>query len=180
MRLHGVPAGRPSCLECWTRWPSGRRTRPRSTRSCRPTRDRPLRPGRRLRLARRLPRQRRREFERNRRRYSSLRWGPGSLPTTSRSCRPIRGSSTMSTSIPRACGAFPNRRPGQATPKHPRRDRLAHDEITGLGVLSGRGAGIEADAAMLMPPMSMRSRRVLGLELHGELPECATRHRPRG
>jgi aconitate hydratase len=46
--------------------------------------------------------------------------------------------------------------------------------INGLGVLGWGVGGIEAEAAMLGQPMSMLIPRVLGVRLHGELPEGAT------
>ena len=46
--------------------------------------------------------------------------------------------------------------------------------VNGLGVLGWGVGGIEAEAAMLGQPMSMLIPRVLGFELHGELPEGAT------
>ncbi len=46
--------------------------------------------------------------------------------------------------------------------------------VNGLGVLGWGVGGIEAEAAMLGQPMSMLIPRVVGFELHGELPEGAT------
>src|SRR5205823_1939815 len=46
--------------------------------------------------------------------------------------------------------------------------------INGLGVLGWGVGGIEAESAMLGQPMSMLIPQVLGVELHGALPEGAT------
>ena len=46
--------------------------------------------------------------------------------------------------------------------------------VNGLGVLGWGVGGIEAEAAMLGQPMSMLIPQVVGLRLHGELPEGAT------
>jgi aconitate hydratase len=46
--------------------------------------------------------------------------------------------------------------------------------VNGLGVLGWGVGGIEAEAAMLGQAMSMLIPRVLGVQLHGELPEGAT------
>ena len=46
--------------------------------------------------------------------------------------------------------------------------------VNGLGVLGWGVGGIEAEAAMLGQPMSMLIPQVLGVRLHGELPEGAT------
>src|SRR6266403_6166572 len=46
--------------------------------------------------------------------------------------------------------------------------------VNGLGVLGWGVGGIEAEAAMLGQPMSMLIPQVLGVQLHGELPEGAT------
>ncbi len=46
--------------------------------------------------------------------------------------------------------------------------------INGLGVLGWGVGGIEAEAAMLGQPMSMLIPQVLGVRLHGQLPEGAT------
>ena len=46
--------------------------------------------------------------------------------------------------------------------------------VNGLGVLGWGVGGIEAEAAMLGQPMSMLIPQVLGVELHGQLPEGAT------
>jgi aconitate hydratase len=46
--------------------------------------------------------------------------------------------------------------------------------VNGLGVLGWGVGGIEAEAAMLGQPMSMLIPQVIGMKLHGELPEGAT------
>ena len=133
-----------------------------------------------------------REFERNQERYAFLRWGQGAFddfavvpPDTGivhqvnleylarvvfESDRPDPGSRPDSSS---SLGSSPGRLP-QLYP-----DTLVGTDshttmVNGLGVLGWGVGGIEAEAAMLGQPMSMLIPRVVGFELHGELPEGAT------
>jgi aconitate hydratase len=118
-----------------------------------------------------------REFERNQERYAFLRWGQGAFDNFA-VVPPDTGivhqvnleylARVAFTSDPRGD------RPAQAYP-----DTLVGTDshttmVNGLGVLGWGVGGIEAEAAMLGQPMSMLIPQVLGVELHGELPEGAT------
>jgi aconitate hydratase len=118
-----------------------------------------------------------REFERNRERYAFLRWGQGAFddfavvpPDTGivhqvnleYLARVVFGSGGSDSHPPQA---YPDTLVG--TDSHT-------TMINGLGVLGWGVGGIEAEAAMLGQPMSMLIPQVLGVELHGELPEGAT------
>jgi aconitate hydratase len=126
-----------------------------------------------------------REFERNRERYSFLRWGQGAFddfavvpPDTGIvhqvnleylarvvfSTEPLGGDRAQSSGeLP--IQAYPDTLVG--TDSHT-------TMVNGLGVLGWGVGGIEAEAAMLGQPMSMLIPQVLGFKLHGSLPEGAT------
>ena len=135
-----------------------------------------------------------REFERNRERYSFLRWGQTAFdnfavvpPDTGIvhqvnleylarvvfSTDPLgSGAGGTSGGVVGVAGA----REGlaQAYP-----DTLVGTDshttmVNGLGVLGWGVGGIEAEAAMLGQPMSMLIPQVLGFKLHGQLPQGAT------
>jgi aconitate hydratase len=126
-----------------------------------------------------------REFERNQERYAFLRWGQGAFehfavvpPDTGivhqvnleYLARVVFDSEESDT--PDRSG--PGRQVSQLYP-----DTLVGTDshttmVNGLGVLGWGVGGIEAEAAMLGQPLSMLIPRVLGFELHGELPEGAT------
>jgi aconitate hydratase len=114
-----------------------------------------------------------REFERNRERYAFLRWGQGAFDDFA-VVPPDTGIVHQVNLEYLARGVFGNETTGQAYP-----DTLVGTDshttmINGLGVLGWGVGGIEAEAAMLGQPMSMLIPQVLGVELHGELPEGAT------
>jgi aconitate hydratase len=132
-----------------------------------------------------------REFERNQERYAFLRWGQGAFehfavvpPDTgivhqvnleylARVVFADPARSAESTG-PGAQGHLLRDTPSQAYP-----DTLVGTDshttmINGLGVLGWGVGGIEAEAAMLGQPLSMLIPQVLGVELHGELPQGAT------
>jgi aconitate hydratase len=114
-----------------------------------------------------------REFERNRERYAFLRWGQGAFDDFA-VVPPDTGIVHQVNLEYLARVVFPNEKTGQAYP-----DTLVGTDshttmINGLGVLGWGVGGIEAEAAMLGQPMSMLIPQVLGVELHGELPEGAT------
>jgi aconitate hydratase len=114
-----------------------------------------------------------REFERNRERYSFLRWGQGAFDDFS-VVPPDTGIVHQVNLEYLARVVFPNEKTGQAYP-----DTLVGTDshttmVNGLGVLGWGVGGIEAEAAMLGQPMSMLIPQVLGFRLHGELPEGAT------
>jgi aconitate hydratase len=118
-----------------------------------------------------------REFERNRERYAFLRWGQGAfddfavVPPDTGIVHQVNleylARVVFSTDASDA-------RPAQAYP-----DTLVGTDshttmINGLGVLGWGVGGIEAEAAMLGQPMSMLIPQVLGVKLHGALPEGTT------
>ena len=114
-----------------------------------------------------------REFERNRERYAFLRWGQGAFEHFA-VVPPDTGIVHQVNLEYLARVVFEDERTGQAYP-----DTLVGTDshttmINGLGVLGWGVGGIEAEAAMLGQPMSMLIPRVLGVRLHGKLPEGAT------
>jgi aconitate hydratase len=114
-----------------------------------------------------------REFQRNRERYAFLRWGQGAFDDFA-VVPPDTGIVHQVNLEYLARVVFANEKTGQAYP-----DTLVGTDshttmINGLGVLGWGVGGIEAEAAMLGQPMSMLIPQVLGVELHGELPEGAT------
>jgi aconitate hydratase len=122
-----------------------------------------------------------REFERNQERYAFLRWGQGAfddfavVPPDTGIVHQVNLEylARVVFERDRAAGSDPNQLP-QLYP-----DTLVGTDshttmVNGLGVLGWGVGGIEAEAAMLGQPMSMLIPRVVGFELHGELPEGAT------
>ena len=118
-----------------------------------------------------------REFERNKERYAFLRWGQGAFDDFA-VVPPDTGIVHQVNLEYLARVVFPSEasgsRPAQAYP-----DTLVGTDshttmINGLGVLGWGVGGIEAEAAMLGQPMSMLIPQVLGVQLHGALPEGAT------
>ncbi len=134
-----------------------------------------------------------REFERNRERYAFLRWGQGAFehfavvpPDTGivhqvnleYLARVVFGaeppSGDAAATATRAAADSAGSPIVQAYP-----DTLVGTDshttmVNGLGVLGWGVGGIEAEAAMLGQPMSMLIPQVLGVRLHGDLPEGAT------
>jgi aconitate hydratase len=114
-----------------------------------------------------------REFERNRERYAFLRWGQRAFDRFS-VVPPDTGIVHQVNIEYLARVVFTNDRTGEAYP-----DTLVGTDshttmVNGLGVLGWGVGGIEAEAAMLGQPMSMLIPQVLGVRLHGRLPEGAT------
>jgi aconitate hydratase len=114
-----------------------------------------------------------REFERNRERYAFLRWGQGAFDDFA-VVPPDTGIVHQVNLEYLARVVFGNDNTGQAYP-----DTLVGTDshttmVNGLGVLGWGVGGIEAEAAMLGQPMSMLIPQVLGVQLHGSLPEGAT------
>src|SRR5271167_4849259 len=114
-----------------------------------------------------------REFERNRERYAFLRWGQGAFEHFS-VVPPDTGIVHQVNLEYLARVVFENEKTGQLYP-----DTLVGTDshttmINGLGVLGWGVGGIEAEAAMLGQPLPMLIPRVLGVRLHGEMPEGAT------
>jgi aconitate hydratase len=114
-----------------------------------------------------------REFERNRERYAFLRWGQRAFDDFA-VVPPDTGIVHQVNLEYLARVVFHNEQTGQLYP-----DTLVGTDshttmVNGLGVLGWGVGGIEAEAAMLGQPMSMLIPQVLGVRLHGELPEGAT------
>src|SRR5262245_5757526 len=116
-----------------------------------------------------------REFERNRERYSFLKWGRGAfdnftvVPPATGICHQVNLEHISQV-------VYRSERAGtlQAYP-----DTLVGTDshttmVNGLGVLGWGVGGIEAEAAMLGQPVSMLLPRVVGFKLDGELPQGST------
>jgi aconitate hydratase len=116
-----------------------------------------------------------REFERNRERYSFLKWGREAfdnfnvVPPATGICHQVNLEHIAQV-------VYSRERDGsrQAYP-----DTLVGTDshttmVNGLGVLGWGVGGIEAEAAMLGQPISMLLPQVVGFKLGGELPEGAT------
>src|SRR5207302_8416287 len=111
------------------------------------------------------------EFQRNRERYAFLRWGQGAfdnfrvVPPNTGICHQVNLEYLARVVEVRDGVAFPDTLVG--TDSHT-------TMVNALGVLGWGVGGIEAEAAMLGQPMSMLIPQVLGVRLHGELPEGTT------
>jgi aconitate hydratase len=116
-----------------------------------------------------------REFERNRERYSFLKWGQHSfdnfsvVPPATGICHQVNlehlSQVVYSREVEGVLRAYPDTLVG--TDSHT-------TMVNGLGVLGWGVGGIEAEAAMLGQPISMLLPQVIGFKLHGALPEGAT------
>jgi aconitate hydratase len=116
-----------------------------------------------------------RDFERNRERYSFLKWGQGSfdnfrvVPPATGICHQVNLEYLSQVVYSKENGgvlqAYPDTLVG--TDSHT-------TMVNGLGVLGWGVGGIEAEAAMLGQPISMLLPQVLGFRLSGELPERST------
>ena len=116
-----------------------------------------------------------REFERNRERYSFLKWGREAFDNFS-VVPPATGICHQVNLEHIAQVVYSRERDGvlQAYP-----DTLVGTDshttmVNGLGVLGWGVGGIEAEAAMLGQPISMLLPQVVGFKLSGELPDGAT------
>jgi aconitate hydratase len=115
------------------------------------------------------------DFERNRERYSFLKWGQQSfdnfrvVPPATGICHQVNLEYLSQVVYSRdhrgAQQAYPDTLVG--TDSHT-------TMVNGLGVLGWGVGGIEAEAAMLGQPISMLLPQVVGFKLSGELPEGAT------
>ncbi|HEV2856804.1 MAG TPA: aconitate hydratase [Solirubrobacterales bacterium] len=115
------------------------------------------------------------DFERNRERYSFLKWGQQSfdnfrvVPPATGICHQVNLEYLAQVVYSRDNGgtlqAYPDTLVG--TDSHT-------TMVNGLGVLGWGVGGIEAEAAMLGQPISMLLPQVVGFKLSGELPEGAT------
>jgi len=116
-----------------------------------------------------------REFERNRERYSFLKWGREAfdnfsvVPPATGICHQVNLEHIAQVVYSRENGGVPRAYPDTlvGTDSHT-------TMVNGLGVLGWGVGGIEAEAAMLGQPISMLLPQVVGFELDGELPEGAT------
>jgi len=116
-----------------------------------------------------------RDFDRNRERYSFLKWGQQSfdnfrvVPPATGICHQVNLEYLAQVVYSRENGgvlqAYPDTLVG--TDSHT-------TMVNGLGVLGWGVGGIEAEAAMLGQPISMLLPQVVGFKLSGELPEGAT------
>ncbi len=116
-----------------------------------------------------------RDFERNRERYSFLKWGQGSfdnfrvVPPATGICHQVNleylSQVVYSRQNDGTLQAYPDTLVG--TDSHT-------TMVNGLGVLGWGVGGIEAEAAMLGQPISMLLPQVIGFKLSGELPEGST------
>jgi len=115
------------------------------------------------------------DFERNRERYSFLKWGQQSfdnfrvVPPATGICHQVNLEHLAQVVYSRerdgVLRAYPDTLVG--TDSHT-------TMVNGLGVLGWGVGGIEAEAAMLGQPISMLLPQVVGFKLGGELPEGAT------
>jgi len=115
------------------------------------------------------------DFERNRERYSFLKWGQHSfdnfrvVPPATGICHQVNLEYLSQVVYSRDNGgvlqAYPDTLVG--TDSHT-------TMVNGLGVLGWGVGGIEAEAAMLGQPISMLLPQVVGFKLSGQLPEGAT------
>ncbi len=116
-----------------------------------------------------------REFERNRERYSFLKWGREAfdnfsvVPPATGICHQVNLEHISQV-------VYRSERSGQLQ-AYP--DTLVGTDshttmVNGLGVLGWGVGGIEAEAAMLGQPVSMLLPQVVGFKLDGELPQGAT------
>ncbi len=116
-----------------------------------------------------------REFERNRERYSFLKWGREAfdnfsvVPPATGICHQVNlehiSQVVYSSERSGTLQAYPDTLVG--TDSHT-------TMVNGLGVLGWGVGGIEAEAAMLGQPVSMLLPQVVGFKLDGELPQGAT------
>jgi len=120
-----------------------------------------------------------REFERNRERYSFLRWGQTAFDDFA-VVPPDTGivHQVNLEYLARVVFPGPADSTGESSPQAYPDTLVGTDShttmVNGLGVLGWGVGGIEAEAAMLGQPMSMLIPQVLGFRLHGQLPEGAT------
>src|ERR687890_835448 len=115
------------------------------------------------------------DFERNRERYSFLKWGQQSfdnfrvVPPATGICHQVNLEYLSQVVYSRDNGgvlqAYPDTLVG--TDSHT-------TMVNGLGVLGGGGGGIGPEAATLGHPISMRRPQVGGFKLSGQLPGGAT------
>jgi aconitate hydratase len=128
-----------------------------------------------------------REFERNRERYSFLKWGRAAfdnfsvVPPATGICHQVNLEHISQVVYSREPdrGRHSNRDANEMTTAQAYPDTLVGTDshttmVNGLGVLGWGVGGIEAEAAMLGQPVSMLLPQVVGFKLDGQLPEGAT------
>jgi aconitate hydratase len=128
-----------------------------------------------------------REFERNRERYSFLKWGREAfdnfsvVPPATGICHQVNLEHISQVVYSREpdSGRHSNRDANEMTTAQAYPDTLVGTDshttmVNGLGVLGWGVGGIEAEAAMLGQPVSMLLPQVVGFRLDGQLPEGAT------
>src|SRR5262249_24759700 len=113
-----------------------------------------------------------RDFERNRERYSFLKWGQGSFDNSA--VWPPGTGICHQVNLEYLAQVVYSRENGGVLQAYP--DTLVGTDshttmVNGLGVLGWGVGGIEAEAAMLGQPMSMLLPQVVGFKLSGEVPE---------
>ncbi|MGH2903426.1 MAG: aconitate hydratase, partial [Solirubrobacteraceae bacterium] len=118
-----------------------------------------------------------REFERNQERYAFLRWGQGAFEHFA--VVPPDTGIVHQVNLEYLARVVFSKEAADGVPAQAYPDTLVGTDshttmVNGLGVLGWGVGGIEAEAAMLGQPLSMLIPRVLGVRLHGELPEGAT------
>jgi aconitate hydratase len=116
-----------------------------------------------------------REFERNRERYSFLKWGQSAFDNFS--VVPPATGICHQVNLEHIAQVVYNRENGGVLQAYP--DTLVGTDshttmVNGLGALGWGVGGIEAEAAMLGQPISMLLPQVVGFKLDGQLPEGAT------
>ncbi|MBN1587737.1 MAG: aconitate hydratase AcnA [Candidatus Omnitrophica bacterium] len=115
------------------------------------------------------------EFERNRERYTFLRWGQGAFDNF----KVVPPNTGIVHQVNLEYLARVVMRGGQGNAQWAFPDTVVGTDshttmINGLGVLGWGVGGIEAEAAMLGEPISMLIPQVVGFRLSGKLPEGAT------
>jgi len=116
-----------------------------------------------------------RDFERNRERYSFLKWGQRAFDNFS--VVPPATGICHQVNLEHIAQVIYSRESDGVTRAYP--DTLVGTDshttmVNGLGVLGWGVGGIEAEAAMLGQPISMLLPQVVGFKLHGELADGAT------
>ena len=115
------------------------------------------------------------EFERNRERYTFLRWGQQAFRDMS--VVPPGTGIVHQVNVEYLAGVVWTEKDGERTVAFP--DSLVGTDshttmVNGLGVMGWGVGGIEAEAVMLGQPMAMLIPEVVGFELRGALPPGAT------
>ena len=113
-----------------------------------------------------------REFERNGERYAFLRWGQGAFDNFE--VVPPETGIVHQVNLEYLARVVMEDSAGFACPDTVVGTDSHTTMINGIGVLGWGVGGIEAEAAMLGQPVSMLVPQVVGMKLHGSLPEGTT------